>query len=243
MSSSLGPAPAPPQSILPHLDQLLRLLAATPSVAATAAAASTSTDAHQAEIAAAAAAMRTHLAESLRWAGTLKGGDVAEGEVDEVIEVLTRRVREQRCALRIISRRAAAKLLTVWPLGLPDASSRRFSLVRRTPMRFRSQVRHLQRLRQLDRMSRRTRRCSWQIPEAAPCSFDWPSRRPHWRPRRLVGQLDPVIAIASGVGLFDFGHRVVCSPLRFLCTGENAPFGCAWSSGSQELAGRCCVDD
>jgi hypothetical protein len=90
MSSSLGPAPAPPQSLLPHLDQLLRLLAAPAD------AAPPSTDAHQAEIAATAAAMRTHLAESTRWAGTLKGGDVAEDEVDEVIDVLTRRVREQR---------------------------------------------------------------------------------------------------------------------------------------------------
>lgn len=98
MSSSLGPAPAPPQSLLPHLDQLLRLLATAPSAADASAPTPAESNAHQAEIAAAAAAMRSHLAESTRWAGTLKGGDVAEAEVDEVIDVLAHRVREQRCA-------------------------------------------------------------------------------------------------------------------------------------------------
>lgn len=94
MSSSLGPAPSPPQSLLPHLDHLLRLLAAPADVAA--AAAAPSSEAHHAEIATAAAAMRNQLAESSRWAGTLKGGDVAEDEVDEVIAVLSQRILEQR---------------------------------------------------------------------------------------------------------------------------------------------------
>lgn len=100
MSSALAPPPDPPQSVLPHLDHLLRLFVASAEPSSP-----SSTD-HQAEIAATASNLRNQLAESTKWAATLKGGDVAEGEVDEVIAVLTERLQKQRFVL--ISREGAA---------------------------------------------------------------------------------------------------------------------------------------